>query len=371
MQINRSGNAATAPSIYPPKDYWAEIEVMNTLVSFANYDPNTGTLWGISGANIVKSIDNGDTWQVSGTKTCAAGYTVAELFITSTGALLALAKNSPFTNGKIFRSSDGGLNWVEVYDWITPSYVLAKGWCEHPNYDGNGNAAIYVGEYTAETVADGVRLLRSIDDGATFSVIDTQVHLGSGIRHWHFIVYDPWDNCLWLGSGDLPANDKLFKITDGITLTYVNGGTYDWKFVTVVPEKGCLYCFSDRTDVYTGVPVYKYLKRENKLKILGYTGSCSWYGAMVDTYRIPFFITQANATTSQNSYVQGYIWDEYVREVVRIPIAVGQATVHTYQVCSVNDYVFIQIASTVLNLTTTAFIRLKIKPIRANSLGVS
>src|SRR5699024_2150795 len=124
------------------------------------------------------------------------------------------------------------------------SYILNQAWDIHPNYDGKGNPAIYVAEYTTSITpiaGKTLRVLRSIDDGATFQVIHEEPFLGEGIRHWHFIIYDEFDNKLWLGSGDNPKHWKLYHITDGNIVRFVNGGTFDWKFVSVVPYKGVLY----------------------------------------------------------------------------------------------------------------------------------
>lgn len=353
-----------------------KIDKIDTSLTYLyTMDKSNGTLWARVGTDFCKSSDNGDTWIDTG-GTYVLGekngtiISIREMLVTPDGNLLASTSPVGGLGGWIYRSTDEGVTWTEVYDWNVAegigSYILSQGWDVHPNYDGNGNTAIYVVEYNTDSsnsyTNKTLRTLRSIDDGQTFQIIDEQQFLGKGIRHWHFVIYDEFDNKLWLGSGDLAPHSKLFQITDGETVEYVNGGTYDWKFVSVVPYKGVLYCPSDRTD--SGAlpcPSYIYTKRQNKLEILNYEDGHSWYSTINKKFHLPFWMTQVNQSVSVSGIVKGYTADfSGSYEVFSVPSNWGAVTVPSATSYSWGDYIFVNLFSSALNPTSVAFLRLKI-----------
>ena len=107
-----------------------------------------------------------------------------------------------------------------------------QGVCMTP--DGN----IFFGEYTLNTKRDhDTKLFRSIDGGQTFQAILTLRK--NEVRHIHFIKYDPYEKCIWLGTGDNDFENLLMRSFDnGETWEKIGGGSQDWRAIGV--------CFDDK-----------------------------------------------------------------------------------------------------------------------------
>ncbi len=66
------------------------------------------------------------------------------------------------------------------------------------------------------------------------------------IRHIHFVQWDPFESCLWMGTGDANAECQLFKSTDiGNSWTRIGGGTQDWRAVSVIFTEESLFWGTD------------------------------------------------------------------------------------------------------------------------------
>ena len=105
----------------------------------------------------------------------------------------------------------------------TPGGVVKKGEVVNifQGYQGNKpghqgvclapNGSIFFGEYLLNTDrSKPVNLYRSIDNGNSFQIIKT--FPAGDIRHIHFIKWDPYEKCLWLGTGDYGDNLSLIHI---------------------------------------------------------------------------------------------------------------------------------------------------------------
>lgn len=329
------------------------------------YDESNNALWGTAGNDLKKSIDNGESWQVVGSSKIDGVNSITELFVTSKGTIIAATDSVP----SIFRSTNSGVSYAKVFDWNavgSNSYLLSQAICEYPNFDGNGNNALFICEYTSSTqFVDGkkMRVIRSVDDGVTWSIYYEEEHMGDGVRHWHFVQYDEWSKCVWLGSGDLPQHNKLYKITGDGAPELCGMGTYDWKFVSVVCDKNFLFCGSDRTDkgVAELFPVYIYCKATKKLSILGYNDGQAWYSCYNKKHRLPFWGTQINAGIGNTSKVQYYVSDYHGTYLaLEIPNFFGNSVTPSPLCFSGGDYIFIQLYGTDDYGNMTGFMRLKI-----------
>lgn len=102
-----------------------------------------------------------------------------------------------------------------------------QGVCVTP--DGN----IFFAEYTLNMERDkDTHLYRSLDGGATFECVLTMP--SSEIRHMHFVKYDPYEKCLWLGTGDEDRENKLMRSFDnGDTWETVGEGSQDWRAIGI------------------------------------------------------------------------------------------------------------------------------------------
>ena len=102
----------------------------------------------------------------------------------------------------------------------------SQGICTTP--DGT----IFFGEYTVNLDhKNDTHLYRSTDNGRSFQVILT---FPKTIRHIHFIKYDPYEKCVWLGTGDEDNESKLMRSDDnGDTWTTVGEGSQQWRAIGV------------------------------------------------------------------------------------------------------------------------------------------
>lgn len=66
---------------------------------------------------------------------------------------------------------------------------------------------IFFGEYVLNPNRDMVvKLWRSVDDGMSFEVVKT--FASAEIRHIHFIKWDVYEKCLWMGTGDYGEGNR-------------------------------------------------------------------------------------------------------------------------------------------------------------------
>lgn len=142
------------------------------------------------------------------------------------------------------------------------SYVVdAQGVARHEftGYRGNkpGHQGVCVtpagsilfAEYTLNMDRSGdTALWRSTNGGATFEKVLTLT--GEQVRHIHFVKWDPYGKCLWLGTGDKDHESLLMRSDDeGATWKTVGGGTQDWRAIGVCFDEGHLVWGTDAGSV--------------------------------------------------------------------------------------------------------------------------
>ena len=110
------------------------------------------------------------------------------------------------------------------------------------------DGTIFFAEYLLNTNRDHpVRLFRSTDNGESFQVV--REWPAGDIRHLHFVKWDNYEKCLWLGTGDYGEGDKecrLYKSNDnGDTWELVGSGSQDWRAIGVCFTKDALLWGTD------------------------------------------------------------------------------------------------------------------------------
>jgi photosystem II stability/assembly factor-like uncharacterized protein len=105
---------------------------------------------------VYASTDNGNNWQ-----RVSSNRTIYSLFVTRSSTILAAVAPQYIDPTKIWRSSDDGLTWFPVAD-TTPVAALG-GFTQTPS------GVIVVGS-GGPYLGDGAGVLRSLDDGQTWSV---------------------------------------------------------------------------------------------------------------------------------------------------------------------------------------------------------
>src|SRR5580698_7615244 len=139
------------------------------------------------------------------------------------------------------------------------------------------SGAIFWGEYFDNRERDEVHIYASTDAGATWSVAYTFPK--GAIRHVHNIVHDPWDDCLWVLTGDYGDECRILRATcDFSRVEAVLQGQQQTRAVAAIPTEHGLY-FSSDTPLE---PNYIYrLDRKETLLQLAPLSSSSIYGCRV------------------------------------------------------------------------------------------
>lgn len=103
---------------------------------------------------------------------------------------------------------------------------------------------VFWGEYFDNPERDEVHIYVSRDNGLTWKAAYT--FPPKSIRHVHNVVYDRWENLLWILTGDLAAECRIIRATlDFGTVEVVLSGNQQTRAVAAVPAPDGLYFASD------------------------------------------------------------------------------------------------------------------------------
>ena len=138
----------------------------------------------------------------------------------------------------------------------------------------------YWGEYFDNPSRDEVHIYASSDDGAIWNAAYT-FPKGS-IRHVHNIVHDPWQDCLWILTGDYGNECRILRASYDLSqVDVVLQGNQQARAVAAVPTAEGLY-FSSDTPLERNY-VYR-LDSQAQLLQLAPISSSSIYGCRVGTH---------------------------------------------------------------------------------------
>jgi hypothetical protein len=139
------------------------------------------------------------------------------------------------------------------------------------------NGRVFFGEYFDNAARDAVHIYASANHGATWEVAYT--FAAGEIRHVHNIVYDEWDDCLWVLTGDNGRECRILRASyDFRNVDTVISGNQQARAVALVPTKDALY-FSSDTPLESNY-VWR-LDRGGNLTQLSALNSSSIYGCRV------------------------------------------------------------------------------------------
>lgn len=147
----------------------------------------------------------------------------------------------------LFASADGGRSWDRRLTLPPSSGRMGV----LPSAIAVDRGTVYVGEYPLARDASP-RLLRSPDGGRTWNALRTF----SDVRHLHGVQVDPFDDALWLTTGDADAACRIYRYFPAAdALELVGGGSQDWRAVelALTPEAvlwGVDCAYADRNPVY-------------------------------------------------------------------------------------------------------------------------
>ena len=136
------------------------------------------------------------------------------------------------------------------------------------------NDHIFWGEYFDNPQRDEVHVYASTDRGAHWDVAYT--FLKGTIRHVHNVVYDEWENCFWVLTGDHGSECRILRAScDFKNVEVILSGNQQVRSAALVPTRDALY-FSSDTPTETN-HVYR-LDRRGSLSRVAALSSSSIYG---------------------------------------------------------------------------------------------
>jgi hypothetical protein len=137
--------------------------------------------------------------------------------------------------------------------------------------------SVFWGEYFDNASRNEVHIYGSFDGGATWNVVHT-FQRGT-IRHVHNIVHDPWQDCLWVLTGDYGDECRILRAScDFSQVEVVLKGNQQARSVAAVPTESGLY-FSSDTPLESNF-IYRLDRNGNLSKLKGINSS-SIYGCRV------------------------------------------------------------------------------------------
>lgn len=175
-------------------------------------------------------------------------------------------------------SPDG--NVVNIWTGFQGNKPGHQGACVTP--DGT----VFFTEYLLNPKRDhAIRLWRSKDNGMTWHVVK-EFEPGD-IRHLHFIKWDAYAECLWMGTGDYGENgaeNRLYQSKDnGETWRLVGQYSQDWRAIGVCFTKDYLLWGTDAGSCPDTVHFVRMDRKTEKLEILeDMEGPCHGCGSYAD-----------------------------------------------------------------------------------------
>jgi len=154
---------------------------------------------------------------------------------------------------------------------------------------------IFWGEYFDNPRRDEVHVYASTDQGAHWEVAHTFPR--GIIRHVHNIVYDEWDNCFWVLTGDHGSECRILRASrDFKSVDVILSGSQQARSAALIPTRDALY-FSSDTPLESN-HVY-HLDRRGNLGKLATLSSSSIYGCLVGN--AVFFSTMVEPSLANSS----------------------------------------------------------------------
>jgi len=137
---------------------------------------------------------------------------------------------------------------------------LPQGICKDKEDD------IYYGEYWGNKYRDSIYLYKSNDGGKSWFK-QFKFSNSRQIRHIHGVLYDAYENKLWVTTGDKDNECGIyFSDDEGKTFNSIGGGDQSWRAVSLIFTKDYIYWGSDSPNIQNWI--YRYHRKSgNKEKL--------------------------------------------------------------------------------------------------------
>ena len=181
-----------------------------------------------------------------------------------------------------------------VYRFSRGFGPMREGWCE----DDEDNC--FIGEYFLnERRNTHVDLLKSTNDGQSWKT----VYSFNNIRHIHFVQYDPYNQKIWLGTGDTDDESAIWlSHTKGETWTKIVSGDQRFRAVSLLFTQDHVYWGSDAPTRQNYI--YRYHRSSGEIEQLAAVNGPVYYSTILKN-GIKIFTTTAEG----NSEGKSVTWD--------------------------------------------------------------
>jgi len=148
------------------------------------------------------------------------------------GSFLAIA------NKRIYKVTADG-EWRIVENIVNGNKPAFNGLEVTPSGD------VFYAEYSMNmNRKQASRLFRSTNQGETFQEIFC--FEPGEVRHIHFVQWDPFENCLWMGTGDADLECRILKSFDnGFTWKSLGSGSQRWRALGLAFTNDSVYWGTD------------------------------------------------------------------------------------------------------------------------------
>ncbi len=193
----------------------------------------------------------------------------------------------PLANGNILVTSKRITYIVSPEGRVVRTFTGYQG--NKPGHQGvcvTPDGAIFFAEYLLNPNRDhAIRLFRSIDDGESFQVVKEWP--AGDIRHLHFVKWDSYEQCLWLGTGDYGEGNKenrLYRSRDnGVSWELIGHGSQDWRAIGICFTEDALLWGTDAGSCPDTVHFVKMNRKTLELEILeDFEGPCHGCASYAD-----------------------------------------------------------------------------------------
>lgn len=208
----------------------------------------------------------------------------------SNGTILIVA------NKTIFRLKDNNLS--KVYTLERGVGPLRNGLCE----DAKGN--VYAGEYFLNNNrSNQVNLLKSKDNGKTWEVIQRM----NGIRHIHAVQFDPFEEILWMATGDRDKESYiLYSDDEGLSWKELASGSQKYRTVSLLFTDSHIYWGTDAPTIQNSI--FRYCRRSNEIEKVADVNGPVYYSTNTNDGVLIF--STGNEGKSEGSTME---WDNTAR----------------------------------------------------------
>lgn len=144
------------------------------------------------------------------------------------------------------------------------------------------DGTVFFGEYSVNLDhKNETKLYRSIDNAMSFQVVLT---FPRNVRHIHFIKYDPYEKCLWLGTGDADTECHLMRSVDnGDTWETIGTGSQDWRAIGICFNEEALIWGTDAGSVPDQNHIIRMDRKTRQIEVVANAeGPCHGCAGYVD-----------------------------------------------------------------------------------------